>query len=84
MRRESKNPPSIASLKAAGVRGFYATCRDCRRSTPMVFDVLALPDERAFPDIGKGCRFRCKGCGSAQAAVTPDWREYKAPGMGRM
>jgi hypothetical protein len=49
MRAEPKNPPTIASLKASGVAGFYVTCRDCRRSTPKAFVVFAQPDETCFP-----------------------------------
>ncbi len=59
-------------------------CRDCRRSNPVAFDVIALPDETLFPDIVKLHRFRCSECGSRQAVATPDWRGMNAPGAGGM
>ena len=77
-------PPTIGDLKAMGVEGVDVTCRDCRRSEPVPFAVLALPDETLFPRIVKLRRFRCAGCGSRAAFVTPDWRGMKAPGAGGM
>ena len=81
-RHEPKLPPTIARLKEMGVAGVEAMCRDCRRSAPLSFDVIALPDETPFPEIVKLRRFRCEGCGSKKAVVTPDWRGMKVPGMG--
>jgi hypothetical protein len=83
MRSESKNPPTIASLSASGVAGVHVLCQDCRRSTALPFGRLGLPVQTLFPAIIRLRRFRCEGCGGNRAAVTPDWREYKAPGMGR-
>lgn len=80
---EQSNPPTIAQLKATGVQGIFATCRDCQRSVPVPFDMIALPDETLFPTIAKLRRFRCADCGCRLAVVTPDWRGMKAPGMGR-
>jgi hypothetical protein len=54
---EAKSPPTNARLKAMGVEGVYATCRDCRRWTSLPFDAVALPDETLFLDIVKLCRF---------------------------
>jgi hypothetical protein len=54
------------------------------RSEPVAFAVLALPDETLFPRIVMLRRFRCAGCGSRAAFVTPDWRGMKAPGAGGM
>ena len=45
---------------------------------------VALPDGTLFPNIVKLRHFRCEGCGSTDATVTPDWRGMKAPGMGGM
>jgi hypothetical protein len=59
-------------------------CRDCKRSEPVSFDVVALPDGTPFPNIVKLRRFRCEGCGSRNAVLTPDWRGMNAPGMGGM
>jgi hypothetical protein len=84
MRSESKNPPTIATLSASGVAGVYVLCQNCWRSTAIPFDRLGLPDQTPFPIIVRLRRFRCEGCGGLRAAVTPDCREYKAPGMGRM
>ena len=78
------SPPTIARLKAMGVEGVYVLCRDCRRSEPVSFDVVALPDETLFPNIVKLRRFRCERCGSTNAVVTPDWRGMNAPGAGGM
>ncbi|MDR3570591.1 MAG: hypothetical protein P4L81_00100, partial [Candidatus Pacebacteria bacterium] len=81
--REPANPPTIGRLKAMGCEGVFVTCRDCRRSESVPFDVIALPDETLFPNIAKLRRFRCGGasasgerggCGSRAALVTPDWR----------
>lgn len=72
-------PPTIARLKAMGVDGVYALCRDCRRSEPVSFDVVALSGETLFPNIVKLRRFRCGG-----AVLTPDWRGMNAPGAGGM
>ena len=58
------NPPTIARLKAMGVAGVFAFCRNCKRSEPVPFDVVALPDETLFSNISKLRRFRCEGCGS--------------------
>ena len=80
--REPTIPPTIARLKAMGVEGIDVTCRDCRRSASLPFDVIALPDETLFPHIAKLRRFRCEGCCSKWAVVTPDWRRMDAPGMG--
>ena len=80
--RKSSNPPTIAKLKSMGVAGIDVACRDCLRSTSLPFDLIALLDETLFPDIVKLRRFRCEGCGSKRAVVTPDWRGMKAPGMG--
>jgi hypothetical protein len=81
---EPPNPPTIADLKSMGVEGVDVTCRDCQRSKSLPFDRIALPDETPFPDIAKLRRFRCDGCGSSKAFVTPDWRGMNAPGAGRM
>jgi len=81
---EPTNPPTIARLKAMGVQGIFATCRDCQRSESVPFDVIALPDETLFPTIAKLRRFRCGGCSCRLAVVTPDWRGMKAPGAGGM
>ncbi len=82
--REFAKPPTIARLKAMGVEGVDVLCRECRRSTALTFDVIALRDETLFPDIVKLRRFRCEGCGSRQAIVVPAWRGMKAPGAGGM
>ena len=84
MRSESKNPPTIASLTASGVAGVHVFCQDCRRSTALLFGRFGLPDQTPFPAIVRLRQFRCEGCGGRRAAVTPDWREYKTPGMGRL
>jgi hypothetical protein len=84
MRRESNKPPTIAHLSASGVAGVFILCLDCRRSTDLPFERLGLPDQTLFPDIVRLRRFRCEGCGGRRAAVTPDWRGYKASGMGGM
>jgi hypothetical protein len=55
-----------------GVEGIEVMCRDCRRSAALSFDVITLPDETPFPEIVKLRRFRCEGCGSNKAVVTPD------------
>ena len=60
-----------------GVECVDVTCRDCQRSEPVAFDVIALPDETLFPNIVKLRRFRCAGCESRSAFVTPDWRGMK-------
>lgn len=78
--REHAKPPTIGCLKAMGVDGVDIVCRDCRRSTSLPFDAIALPDQTLFPDVVKLRRFRCEGCGSTRAVVTPDWRGMKAPG----
>ncbi len=75
-------PPTIAKLKSMGLEGVEVMCRDCRRSTALPFNVIALPDETLFPYIVKLRRFRCEGCGSHKAVVTPDWRGMNARGMG--
>ncbi len=75
-------PPTITRLKVTGVDGVCVLCRDCRRSEPVPFDVVALTDETLFPNISKLRRFRCEGCGSTNAVVTPDWRGMTAPGAG--
>jgi hypothetical protein len=74
------DPPTIADLKAMGVEGVDVTCRDCQRSEPVSFDVIALPDETLFPNLVKLRRFGCASCGSRAAFVTPGWRGMKAPG----
>jgi hypothetical protein len=50
----------------------------------VAFDAIGLPDETPFPDIGRARRFRCMACGSGDSVVVPDWRGYRAPGMGGM
>ncbi len=84
MHHELTNPPTIDKLRSMGVEGAYITCRGFQRSKPIPFDVMALPDETFFPDIAKLRRFKCEGCGSRMAVVTPDWRGMKAPGAGGM
>ena len=66
------------------VEGVDVTCRDCLRSVPVPFAVLALPDETLFPQIVKPRRFRCANCGPVMAFVTLDWRGRRAPGAGGM
>jgi hypothetical protein len=65
-----------------GVAGVDVTCRDCQRSKPLSFDVIAAPDETLFPNIAKLRRFRCDGCGSNTAFVTPDWLGMYVPAGG--
>jgi hypothetical protein len=49
----------------------------------MAFDQLGLPADLPFPDIPARRRFVCSACGGVTASVTPDWREYRARGMGK-
>ena len=79
-------PPTIARLEAMGVEGVNVTCRDCRRLTSLPFNAIALPDETLCLEIVKLRRFRCEGCGSRKAVVTPDWRglpHLSSPGRAR-
>ena len=78
-------PPTIGSSKTEGLTGVWVTCLhpDCRRSVALEWDRLGLPDDTPFLEIGARRRFVCSGCGSREVSVTPDWREYRAQGMGR-
>ena len=76
--------PTIANLKHIGLTGVLLLCRDCKHSGAVAFDALRLPDDTPFPLIVvlRAPRFRCSQCGSRDCAVTPDWRGYRASGMG--
>ncbi len=76
-------PPTIADLKRMGLTGVLPLCRDCKHSGAVAFDALHLPDDTPFPLILRARRFRCEHCGSRDCQVTPDWRNYRASGMGR-
>jgi hypothetical protein len=67
----AKTPPAptIASLKAQGLTGVSPVCRGCHHSAPVAFDVIGLPDETPFPEIGHARRFRCSTCGARDFAV---------------
>jgi hypothetical protein len=75
--------PTIASLKRQGLTGVLPLCRDCRHTGAVTFDALRLPDETPFPEIARAKKFRCGACGSRDCRVSPDWRDYRASGMGR-
>jgi hypothetical protein len=76
-------PPTIAHLKAQGLTGVCPVCRACQHSDAVAFDAIGLPEETLFPDIARTRRFRCSACGARDCAVVPDWRGYRASGMGR-
>ena len=78
-------PPTIADLQSRGVAGAWVTCRNpvCLRSTPVSFKAIGLAPETPFPNIARVKRFVCAGCGSRRIDVSPDWREFRAAGMGR-
>jgi hypothetical protein len=78
-------PPTIGHMKMLGLAGVWVTCtRDrCHRDVALGFDQLGLPDDLPFPEIGARRRFVCSACGSKAVSVTPDWREYRARGMGK-
>jgi hypothetical protein len=76
--------PTIAHLKAGGLTGVCPVCRACQHSGTVAFDVIGLPDETPFPDIGRARRLRCSACGARNCAVVPDWQCYRAPGIGTM
>jgi hypothetical protein len=61
-----------------------APYRACQHSGTVAFDAINLPEEAPFPEIGRARRFRCTACGSRDYAVVPDWRGYRAPGMGKI
>jgi C4-type Zn-finger protein len=79
------NPPTIAHLQSDGVAGAWVTCRNpvCLRSTPLSFKAIGLAPETPFPNIARVKRFVCAACGSRRIDVSPDWREFRAAGMGR-
>lgn len=75
-------PPTIGALKTLGVTGVLPLCRDCKHGGAVAFDALGLPDDTPFPQVLGLRRFRCQNCGSRDCHVTPDWRNYRASGMG--
>jgi hypothetical protein len=76
-------PPTIGDLKKMGLTGVLPLCRDCKHAGAVPFDALGLPDDTPFPLILRKRRFRCEPCGSRDCQLTPDWRDYRASGMGR-
>jgi hypothetical protein len=77
------HPPTIASLKRMRLTGVLPLCRDCRHSGAVAFETLRLPDETPFPRILVVRKFRCLACGSRDCRIAPDWRGYRASGMGK-
>ena len=85
MQAEAFKPPTIGKLRAMGLEGMWVHCAraGCGHSAALAFDRLGLPDDVPFPEISPRRRFTCSGCGAVASAVTPDWREYHASGMGK-
>ena len=82
--KPSALPPTIAYLKAQGLKGVCPFCRSCGQSGGVAFEALGLPDSTPFPLIARATRFRCLACGARDYAVMPDSRGYRALGMGQI
>ena len=78
-------PPTIGHMKALGLAGAWVTCTraGCGRDVAISFYELGLPDGLPFPQIGVRRRFACSACGPKAVSVTPDWRDYRARGVGK-
>ncbi len=70
--------------KIAGVEGHGPGGRLLRLPAfgTVAFDAIDLADQTPFPEIGRARRFRCSACGERDFAIAPEWRGYRALGMG--
>ena len=68
-------PPTIAFLRAEGVRGVRVFCvdRECGHFGVVSFGALAVPAETRFPDLVRVRRFTCTACGGSKVSLMPDW-----------
>ncbi len=78
-------PPTIAAPKTISLTGIHVTCprANCRRSKPMTWEQLALPDDLLFPRVVEKKRFACSACNGKAVNITPDWRQYRPQGGGQ-
>jgi hypothetical protein len=73
------NLPTVGSLKKDRLEGYSITCNQCRNAA--YFPWGTLPDDLAFIHIPTR-RFKCSLCGVKRVHISPDWRQYRANGMG--
>jgi len=60
--------PTIAFLRAEGVRGVRVSCvdRECKHFSVVSFDALAVLGETRFPDLVRVRRFTCTAFGGSK------------------
>ncbi len=83
--RPAYEPPTVGDLRSLGITGLQVTCSGahCFHSAAFEFGRLHIPDATRFPDIRGLLRFVCTSCGAREFHIMPDWRGYRAQGMGR-
>lgn len=69
---------TLADHRALGVRAVLVAC-GCGREVE--HDAGALPGDLTVIDLR--ARFRCRDCGGRPVDVRPDWRQFRAAGVGR-
>jgi hypothetical protein len=77
--------PTIARLKSMGANAFSVTCAQasCLHLAFVTFAVAGVDVRAPVLSIADRRRFVCTQCRGRAVSIVPDWRNYRASGIGR-